>query len=78
MRKKEILQFNIIYKYRTIRGISRKRLAEHCGLTVSAVQCWESGKRAPRGVHLAKVHELLRFSEAHLSMLALGGSFETA
>ena len=76
MRRKNIVQDNIIYKYRTQRGITRSDLANYAGLTVSAIQCWECGKRAPRGVHLAKVHERLKFSEKHLSMLAVGVCFE--
>ena len=45
--------------------LSRRVVAEHCGVSEAAVRAWEAGRRRPKGAHLrlyVEVLELLRTS----------------
>lgn len=48
-----------IRKLRLAKGVGQKYLADHLGVSVNSVSCWELNKKIPRGSKLPMLAQLL-------------------
>ena len=53
------MSLNRIQKYRKMRGLTQKELAEKCGLATGTIQQYELGKRNPKIEQLQKISSAL-------------------
>lgn len=55
-----------LWYYRKMAGLTHKAIGERCGVSMSAVSLWESGKTVPRKRHWPVLEEMLNISEKQL------------
>lgn len=55
-----------LWYYRKMARLTHKAIGERCGVSMSAVSLWESGKTVPRKRHWPVLEEMLNISEKQL------------